>query len=159
MSGVCPSKLRSGRRKYGPLTRRRSFHRITTSAVIWEILGRLGPYCVALALLFTPFAPSVREIQAQALPAQTTPSNHAKQPEGNEAPAVPPARADQTIPLPQIADRAEQLDRLTKEIYDQLTPKSELREAERKTEAQAAETSRRALQTRDRTYSTFPVAL
>jgi len=149
MAGVCPSQLRSGRRKYGPLIRRRSFYRIT-NAVIWEILGRLGPCFVAVALLFTPFAPSVREIQAQALPAQTTSSNNAKQPQGNEAPAVPPARlADQTIPLPQIADRAEQLDRLTKEIYDQLTPKSELRDAERKTEAQAAETHWRALQTRD----------
>src|SRR3981189_537551 len=118
MSGVCPSQLWSGRRKDGPLIRRRSFYRIT-NAVIWEILGRLGPCFVAVALLFTPFAPSVREIQAQALPAQTTSSNNAKQPQGNEAPAVPPARlADQTIPLPQIADRAEQLDRLTKEIYD-----------------------------------------
>jgi small-conductance mechanosensitive channel len=149
MSGVCPSQLRSGRRKYGPLIRRRSFYRITNT-VILEILGRLGPCFVAVALLFTPFAPSVREIQAQALPAQTTSSNNAKQPQGNEAPAVPPARlADQTIPLPQIADRAEQLDRLTKEIYDELTPKSELRDAERKTEAQAEETYRRALQTRD----------
>ncbi len=129
------------------MTRRRSVHRITTNAAIWEILGRLGPCFVAVALLITPFAPSVREIQAQPLPAQTTASNNAKQPQGNEAPAVPPARlADQTIPLPQIADRAEQLDRLTREIYNQLMPKSELREAERKAEAQAAETRRRALQ-------------
>ena len=148
MSGICPSQPRSGRRKYGPLTRRRSFHRITTNAVIWEILGRLGPCSMAVALLFTPFAPSVREIQAQTPPAQTAPANNAKQSEGNQA--VPPARlADQTIPLPQIADRAEQLDRLTKEIHNQLMPKSELLEAERKTEAQAAETHRRALQTRD----------
>jgi potassium-dependent mechanosensitive channel len=132
------------------LTRRRSFHRITTNAVIWESLGRLGFCFVAAALLFAPFTLSVREIQSQALPAQTTPSYNAKQSQGNEAPATPPPPVvDQAIPLPQIADRAEQLDRLTKEIYNQLTPKAELMEVERKTEAQAAETRRRALETRD----------
>jgi len=149
MSGVCPSQLRSGRRKYGPLTRRRSFHRIIRNTVIREILGRLGP-CFVTVVLFTHFAPSVCEIQAQALPAQTAPSNNAKQPQGSEAQAVPQARlVDQPIPLTQIAERAEQLDRLLKDLNNQLIPKPELVESERKAEAQAAETRRRALQTRD----------
>jgi potassium efflux system protein len=150
MSGVCPGQLRSGRRKYGPLTRRRSLHRITTRAAVWEILGHLGPCFVAASLLFTPFATFICGIQAQTLPAQSTSPNSAKQSQGSEAQAVPPVRlVDQPIPLPQIADRAEQLDRLLQEINNQLIPKSESLESERKAEAQAAETRRRALQTRD----------
>ena len=132
------------------MTLRRSFHSIITNAVIWEILGRLGPCFFVVALVFTPSAPFICRMQAQTLPAEATTSNATKQSQGNEAAAIPSApSAGQAIPLPQIADRAEQLDRLTKEIHDQLTPKAELMEVERKTEAQAAETRRRAMQTRD----------
>ncbi|HEX8879203.1 MAG TPA: mechanosensitive ion channel domain-containing protein, partial [Candidatus Acidoferrum sp.] len=56
---------------------------------------------------------------------------------------------DQAIPLPRIADRAEELDHLLTEISSQLIPKSELLESERTTEKRAAETRRRVMQTRD----------
>jgi len=132
------------------LTLRRSLHRITASAVIWKSFGRLGPCFVAAALLFTPFAPFLRRTQAQTLSAQPKSPDSAKQSQGNESPTVPPARlADPTIPLPQISDRAEELDHLLVEISGQMIPQSQLLEGERKTEAQAAEIRRRTLQTRD----------
>ncbi|HKV79701.1 MAG TPA: mechanosensitive ion channel domain-containing protein [Candidatus Sulfotelmatobacter sp.] len=53
------------------------------------------------------------------------------------------------IPLPQIADRAEELDRLLREISNQLITKVELLELQTKAEEQAAEIRRRSLQTRD----------
>jgi potassium-dependent mechanosensitive channel len=139
-----------GKREYGLLTRRRPFHRITSSALIWELLGRLFPRFVATALLLIPFAPFSRGSQAQALPAQPTPSNTAKQSLAENSQAPRPAQfVDQTIPLPLIADRAEQLDRLLEEINNQLIPESVLLESGRKGAAQAAEMRRRSLQTKE----------
>jgi len=130
------------------LTQRGSSHRITARAVIREILDRLGP-CFVVVTLFSPFAPFIREIQSQTPPAQSNPSNSTKQSQESEVP-VPPARStDQTIPLPQIADRAEELDHLLREINSQLIPNSELLESQTKAEEQAAEIRRRGLQTRD----------
>jgi small-conductance mechanosensitive channel len=56
---------------------------------------------------------------------------------------------DQAIPLPRIADRAEELDHQLTEIGSQLTAKSELLESERTTEKRAAEIHRRVMQARD----------
>jgi potassium-dependent mechanosensitive channel len=132
------------------LTRRRPFHRITTSALIWEFLGRPFPRFVTIALLFIPLAPFNRASQAQSLPAQPTSSNTAKQSRAEDTQAPRPAQSvDQTIPLPLIADRAEQLDRLLEEINNQLIPKSDLLESGRKAAAQAAEMRRRSLQSRE----------
>jgi small-conductance mechanosensitive channel len=131
------------------LTLRRSSHRITARAIIWQIFDLLGPCFVAVALC-TPFEPFIQGIQAQTLPAQSSPSKSAKQSQENEAPALPPARSvGPTIPLPQIADRADELDHLMGEIRSQLIRKSELQELQAKAEEQAAEIRRRALQTRD----------
>jgi len=150
MSGVSPADLDAGKREYGLLTRRRPFHRITTSALVWEFLGRLFPRFVATALLLIPFAPFSHGSQAQTLPAQPTPSNTAKQSRAEDTQAPRPAQfVDQAIPLPQIADRAEQLDRLLEEINNQLIPKSVLLESGRKAAAQAAEMRRRSLQSRE----------
>jgi len=145
-----PADLDAGTREYGLLTRRRPFHRITTSALIWEFLGRLFACVVTTALLLIPFAPSSRGSQAQTLPAQSTPSNNAKQSPAGDTQATRPAQVpDQTIPLPLIAERAEQLDRLLEEINNQLIPKFVLAESGRKAAAQAAEMRRRSLQTRE----------
>ena len=131
------------------MTQRGSSHRITARAVIREILDRLGP-CFVVVTLFSPFTPFIREIQSQTPPAQSNPSNSTKQSQESEVPTVPLARStDQTIPLPQIADRAEELDHLLREINSQLIPNSELLESQTKAEEQAAEIRRRGLQTRD----------
>jgi potassium efflux system protein len=139
-----------GRRGYSPLTLRRSVHGIASRPVIWEFLERLGSCSVAAALLFASFAPFIPQIQAQTPPSQTTPANSTKQSQEKEQPAVPSVRPEEpAIPLPQIADRAEELDRLLREISSQLIPKSELLESAAKAEEEAAEIRRRALQTRD----------
>ena len=104
----------------------------------------------SIALLFTLFPPFISCIHAQTLPAQATQSNGAKQSPDIEASPVPPvSSADQTIPLPQIADRAVELDQLLRQISGQLIPKSELLELERKAEEQASEIRQRVTQTRD----------
>jgi len=134
--------------EYGLLTRRRPFHRITTRALIWKFLGRLFPGFVATALLLILFAPFSRGSQAQTPPAKSTPANTAKQSPAEDSQAPRSAQyVDQTIPLPLIADRAEQLDRLLEEINNQLIPKFVLLESGRKAAAQAAEMRRRSLQT------------
>src|SRR5262249_14897480 len=56
---------------------------------------------------------------------------------------------DQPIPLPKIADRAEELDRQLREIISQLSPKSELLTSERKIAGQVEEIRRRVQQTRE----------
>jgi potassium-dependent mechanosensitive channel len=132
------------------LTQQGSFHRIITRAVIGPILSRLARWPAVAALLFSPFVPLISGTQTQALPTQSTLANNAKQSQANEAPAVPPVQSvDQTIPLPQIADRAEALDHLLEEISNQLIPKSELLDSAKKAEEQARETRRRALQTNE----------
>jgi potassium-dependent mechanosensitive channel len=107
-------------------------------------------------MLFLPlFASFLGEIQAQTAAvrgpgAHSTPSNGDQQPQQKATPTVLPNRSgDQAIPLPKIADRAEELDHLLHEISSQLTPESELLESERKTAEQAEEIHRRAQQTRE----------
>jgi len=62
-----------------------------------------------------------------------------------QQPAAPAAApSEQGIPLPQIADQAEQLDQRLQQIAKQMTPTQELRDALRAAEAQAEEIGRRA---------------
>jgi potassium efflux system protein len=132
------------------LTQQSTSHRIIVGAAIRGSFDWLGLCLVAAGSLFAPFGPCIREIQAQTPLAQSTPPNSVKQSQQNEVPADPPARSvEQTIPLPQIADRAVELDQLLREISSQLIPKSELLESQRKAEERAAELRRRTLQTRD----------
>jgi potassium-dependent mechanosensitive channel len=132
------------------LTQRGPAHRATSRAFIRKIFCRLRPYFVAVALLSLLLLPFIRGIQAQAPSAQSTHANSARQPQESAVPAVTPAKSvDQAIPLPQIADRAEELDHLLREISSQLISKSELLVSERTTEKQAAEIHRRVMQTRD----------
>ena len=106
-------------------------------------------------LFLPPFASFLGEIQAQTAAVRTPgahsdPSNGDKQPQQSVTPTVlPNGSGDQAIPLPKIADRAEELDHLLREVSSQLTPKSELLESERKTAEQAEEIRRRAQQTRE----------
>jgi potassium efflux system protein len=114
------------------------------------ILGWPGLRFAAAALLFAPCTPFIPCIQAQAPPTQPTQSNGAKQLQENETLPVPPDKSgDQTIPLPQIADRVVELDRLLGEISSQLIPISELSDLQRKAEEQAGEIRQRAQLTRD----------
>ena len=123
---------------------------ISSRSPLGNFLGRLLPRFVTAALLLIPFASFSRGSQAQPRPAQPTPSNTAQQSRAEDTQAPRPAQfVDQTIPLPLIADRAEQLDRLLEEINNQLIPKSILLESGRKAAAEAAEMRRRSLQSRE----------
>jgi potassium efflux system protein len=120
---------------------------MSARAVIREILDRFNPCFVIVFLFFVPFAPFIGALHAQSLPAQSTPSNNSNQ---NAAPTVPPSGpGDQTIPLPQIADRAEELDHLLQEISSQLTPENELQKLQTQAKEQAVDIHQRALQTID----------
>jgi potassium-dependent mechanosensitive channel len=99
--------------------------------LVWTILGFAG--ASAQTLLTGPVP-------------QTT-ANSAKTTE-TAAPSNP-TPSDSAIPLAQIADRAEQLDRLLREISNQLTHSPELREAQRLAEARGDELRQRALQVDD----------
>ena len=132
------------------MTQRSSSQRITARAIIWEIFDRYGVVFFVVAFWFTLFSPFIPCIHAQTQPAQATQSSSAKQSPDNETTPIPPASSgDQTIPLPQIADRAVELDQLLREISGQLIPKSELLELERKAEEQSTEIRQRVAQTRD----------
>ena len=131
------------------MAQRGSSQRIAPRAFIGEIFDRLESSFLAVALLYL-FVPFVLSVQAQTPPAQSSHTNGTKEQQASEVPAVTPANpVDQAIPLPRIADRAEELDHLLREISSQLIPKNQLRESERKTEEQAAEIHRRIMQTRD----------
>jgi len=105
---------------------------------------------IAITQFFVFFAPFLRGLRAQTPASQTQTSKGAVQPGQNETPAVlPNPSGDRAIPLPRIADRAEELDHLLREISQQLMSGSALHESEEKTAEQAAEIRRRALQTRD----------
>jgi potassium efflux system protein len=68
-------------------------------------------------------------------------SQHKEQHTPPPEPLIKPA--DNSIPLPQIADRAEVLDRLLQDISRQLAPTSELLETDRANKAQAEEIRQR----------------
>ena len=110
-----------------------------------------GPCLVAVLMLIFVLGPPVLLTRAQT-PATIplTPRSNAKTAKEAEAPASSaPRSVGEAIPLPKIADRAEELDRLLQEISSQLTPTGELFEAARKAEAQSEEIQQRTLQTRD----------
>ena len=129
------------------MTQPGSSHCITERAVDGKVFDRLGLCLIVAALFFTSLAPFPVEMQAQ------TPAAHSdgpKQAQQNETPAVAPSRSeDQAIPLPKIADRAEELDHLLREISSQLISKSQLLESERRSAEQAAQFRRRALENRE----------
>lgn len=118
-----------------------------------KVLCRLGIWFTAVTLFFASLACSRGQIPGQtAAPEKpalhSNPPNADNQRRQNETSAAPPNHSsDQAIPLPRIADRAEELDHLLREISNQLTLKSELVELQRRTAEQAEGIRRRAQQT------------
>lgn len=105
-------------------------------------LCQVTPGIVALVLLFTAFParaqPSMKSILApQAAPAPA------------EKPAAPAPVQVLAIPLPEIANQAEGLDQLLREVSKHLEPALEVRTSDPEGKAHAAEVSRRARQAED----------
>ena len=137
------------------MTQQGSYHRLIERALDRKVLGRLGLCSTALTLIFTLFAGFLGETPAHAAATQTSAlqSNPSKGDKGlrqTEIPAAPPKSSeDQSIPLARIADRAEELDRLLREISSQLIPQPELVDSQRTTEKRASEIRQRVMQTMD----------
>jgi potassium-dependent mechanosensitive channel len=132
------------------LTERGPFHRLASRAVTWEVRAARASLCLVILalLLFTPIAPLLR-VGVRVM-ASSQAANATRSPQITEAPspsAVQPTY--QPIPLPLIADRAEELDYLLREISSELTPMEDLLDAEKAAETQAEEIRERALQSRD----------
>lgn len=134
------------------LTEREPFHRLASRAVARQFCAaRASPCLVISALLFMIIAPLLwAGAQVQRPAATSSAANTAKSPQVTEAPsssAVQPAY--QPIPLPLIADRAEELDYLLREISSELTPREDLLDAEQEAEDQGGEIRQRLLQSRE----------
>lgn len=82
------------------------------------------------------------------------------QPQQNETPPVPTnSPKSEAVPLPNIPDRVEALDRLLREIENQLMPESELLKSKSKTREHAKEPEQRASRTRELLLGNTPTTL
>jgi potassium-dependent mechanosensitive channel len=103
-------------------------------------IGRLAACLLVLG------AAAAISVQAQGLPKSifSPPAvPPAAPPPAPAAVAVPAQPPDLTIPLPQIADRAEELDRLLREISKELASTAELLESDKRTKVQSDEINER----------------
>jgi hypothetical protein len=89
------------------------------------------PCSMLLAIFFQLLVVPILWAQSQ-VPATTTSASKASTESPQEAPSTPAATgaADRAIPLPQIVDRADELDRWLREITSRLTPEADLLKAE-----------------------------
>src|SRR5215472_3744941 len=98
-------------------------------------------------LFFTLLLAPVLRAQSQ-LPPETTAASKARTEPAQEAPSTSATTgpADRAIPLPQIADRAEELDRWLGEVTDRLTPEANLLKTEEEVKGHSEELSKRVNQ-------------
>ena len=118
------------------MTLRGSFYRSDycwAADVIWRLLSTVGDRCgrlvVLILVLSLSMVPAARAQTAVTGASPASPSS--KSPQGAAAAPLPASPDEQAIPLPKIADQAEELDRLLREISGEMPPTSELLEAER----------------------------
>jgi potassium efflux system protein len=133
------------------LTQRGSFYRSDycwAADVIWRLLSTVGDRCgrlvVLILVLSLSMVPAARAQTAVTGASPASPSS--KSPQGAAAAPLPASPDEQAIPLPKIADQAEELDRLLREISGEMPPTSELLEAERLAEMHAEEIRQRELE-------------
>jgi potassium-dependent mechanosensitive channel len=106
--------------------------------------------CGILLAFFTLLVAPILGAQAE-VPARTTSASKATTEPQQEATSTSATTgpADRAIPLPQIADRAEELDRWLREITSRLTPEADLLKAEEEAKSQSAELRRHVIQNGD----------
>ncbi len=100
---------------------------------------------IAALILFFAALPLAAQIPALLAP-QVTPTPAAQMAGPTPVPSPTPVQA---IPLPQIADKAEEMDALLREVSKKLVPVLEVRVSDPEGKAHAEETHRRAAQTDD----------
>src|SRR6202007_3161922 len=127
------------------------FVRSALKAVVKSVdTKREYPCGMLLAIFFTLLLAPILWAQSQ-VPATTTSASKASTESPQEAPPTPATTtgpADRAIPLPQIADRADELDRWLREITSRLTPEADLLKAEEGAKSQSAELRQRGHNTR-----------
>src|ERR1700747_1426761 len=109
------------------------------------------PCGILLAIFFTLLVAPILWAQSQ-VPARTTAASKTTTESQQDAPSASTTTtgpADRAIPLPQIADRAEELDRWLREITSRLTPEADLLKAEEEAKSQSAELRRHVIQNGD----------
>src|ERR1700748_3884718 len=108
------------------------------------------PCGILLAIFFTLLVAPILGAQAE-VPARTTSASKATTEPQQEATSTSATTgpADRAIPLPQIAARAEVLDRWLREITRRLTPEADLLKAEEEAKSQSAELRRHVIQNGD----------
>ena len=126
-------------------------------------LSRLGVCLTASSLIF--IASLLSDTRAQTISpkksaTQSTPSGADGQPKKDEGAPLPPSPSQsRAIPLPNIPDRVQELDRLLREINNQLVPEPELLKAKAKTKEQAEQIGRRSSRTRELLFGNTPTPL
>src|SRR5258707_10604906 len=135
--------------KYGrrrkPLTQRRSSYRYRVGfmAIVRALLGsKPGPSCLFVALVMISHV----LVSVGASGSQITPPLRAES--AHEAVTLTSARdraTDQVIPLPQVADRAEELNRFLEDIYRQMSSARESLPSQTSIKVQADEIRKQKL--------------
>jgi potassium-dependent mechanosensitive channel len=146
------------------LTQRGSSDHGIPNAVHEKRFYRLGVSLIGAALLFIPALflndTSGQTPLARTFTTQSNPSSTVGQPQPDETSSVPTNPPEgKAIPLPNIPDRIEELDRLLREINKQLVPESELLKSKKETKELAEEIGRRAARTRDLFLDNTPTPL
>jgi potassium-dependent mechanosensitive channel len=113
------------------------------------VLGRVGPRLLIIILLFTSVPALNRCVRAQTGAARFGASSGSELSQNTGTHTLPPRSGGQTIPLAQVADRADELDLLLREIRDQLPTRSELLRAQQKVQTQEQEIQERYRRTTD----------
>ena len=128
-----------------------SFVRSALKAAVKSVdVKREYPCGMLLAIFFTLLVVPILWAQSP-VPVTTTSASNASTESPREAPPTPATSgpADRAIPLPQIAYRADELDRWLREITSRLTPEADLLKAEERTKSQSAELHKQITQVDD----------
>ena len=145
------------------MIQRGSFDPGIARAIRAKGFNRLG-VCLTVASLVV-IALFLSETRAQTISpkksaAQTTPAGTDGQPKQDEnASPAPNTPQNKAIPLPNIPDRVQELDRRLREINNQLVPEPELLKSKEKTKEQADEIGRRLSRTRELLFDNTPTPL
>lgn len=112
----------------------------------------IGSYLLGFALNPTPTSFQPRDVQAQAPKKEfSESSNNSKAQVDSEKDGTSQSGGSwrEAIPLPQIADRAHELNRMLRDINTGLAPRADLLNTSREADAHAAEIRERARETKD----------
>ena len=130
-------------------TQCRCFIQLASTASIWQCIEAGAIRCLQLVGLLLVSVVPVTLVARAPTPAKSLLApliSPAPPQQPVPPPPAPASPVNQAIPLPEIADRAEQLESLLREISDQLTPPADLAEIDRVVKAQGEEISVRAQQ-------------